>query len=31
VFLLGLLVLNEWRAKQPIMPLRLFLSFVRRT
>jgi EmrB/QacA subfamily drug resistance transporter len=26
VVLLGLLVLNEWRAAQPIMPLRLFAS-----
>jgi len=26
VVLLALLVLNEWRAKQPIMPLRLFAS-----
>jgi EmrB/QacA subfamily drug resistance transporter len=26
LLLLGFLVLNEWRAKQPIMPLRLFAS-----
>jgi predicted MFS family arabinose efflux permease len=26
LLLLGLLVLNEWRARQPIMPLRLFAS-----